>query len=124
MELMSNSSRIIQVFLTPFAPARLLAPDTSREPNPACPVCGVFNITVTVDPSRTTLNDLVDGLLKKHLGLGEKEFVLNNEVGVVYDPDETDNLPKKLAELGKSLLLDYTLVYRANSKKASRMAVF
>ena len=89
--------------MTPFAAARLLAPDRSREPNAACPVCGVFNTTVTVDPSRTTLNDLVDGLLRKHLGFSEKDFVLNNEVGILYDPDETDNLPKKLVELGKLL---------------------
>lgn len=89
-----------EVFLTPFVPARLLAPDRSREPNPDCPVCSVYNTTVTVDPSRTTLEDLVQGFLREHVGLGEKEFVLNNDVGVIYDPDETDNLPKKLSELG------------------------
>lgn len=49
----------------------------------------------------------MEGLIKKHLGFGEKEFVLNNEVGVLYDPDETDNLPKKLDELGKSFFLSY-----------------
>lgn len=95
-------SQAKEVFLTPFAPARLLAPDRSREPNLDCPVCGVFNTTVTVDSSRTTLEDIVEGLLKTHLGYGDKEFVLNNEVGVLYDPDETDNLLKKLTELGKS----------------------
>ncbi|KAI6784291.1 Ubiquitin-activating enzyme E1-like protein [Emericellopsis cladophorae] len=88
-----------EVFLTPFAYGRLLAPDRSREPNPACPVCGVFNATIVVDPSRTTLEDVVEGFLRKHLGFGEKEFVLNNDVGVLYDPDEVDNLPKKLQEL-------------------------
>ncbi|KAG9257733.1 uncharacterized protein F5Z01DRAFT_646892 [Emericellopsis atlantica] len=88
-----------EVFLTPFAYGRLLAPDRSREPNPACPVCGVFNATIVVDPSRTTLADVVEGFLRKHLGFGEKEFVLNNDVGVLYDPDEVDNLPKKLEEL-------------------------
>lgn len=91
-----------EVFLTPFVPTRLLAPDRSREPNPACPVCGVYNASITVDPSNTTLNDVVDGFIKKHLGFGDKEFVLNNDVGVVYDPDETDNLPKKLIDIGKS----------------------
>ncbi|KAF4126342.1 ubiquitin-like 1-activating enzyme E1 B [Geosmithia morbida] len=95
-------SQAKEVFLTPFVPARLLAPDRSREPNPDCPVCSVYNTTVTVDPTRTTLNDIVEDFLKEHLGLGEKDFVLNNDVGVIYDPDETDNLPKKLSELNIS----------------------
>lgn len=111
-----------EVFLTPFAPQRLLAPDRSREPNPACPVCSVFNVTVTVDPSRTTLNDLVEGLIKKHLGYDEKEFSLNNDVGVLYDPDETDNLPKKLSELGKDQVLHIQCTL-FNVSQASRTEV-
>ncbi|KJK82242.1 hypothetical protein H634G_02436 [Metarhizium anisopliae BRIP 53293] len=89
-----------EVFLQPFAPTRLLGSDTSRKPNPDCPVCSAFNVTIKVDLSRATLNDVVEDIIKKQLGLGEKEFVLNNEVGIVYDADEIDNLPKKLADLG------------------------
>lgn len=100
--LKGNYGQAKEVFLTPFAAQRLLAPDRSREPNPGCPVCSVFTVGVTVDPSRTTLNDLVDGVLKKHIGFGQKEFSLHNDVGVLYDPDETENLPKKLSELGKA----------------------
>jgi ubiquitin-like 1-activating enzyme E1 B len=70
-------------------------------------VCGVFNITATVDPSRTTLEDIVKGLIQKHLGFEEKDFVLSNDVGVLYDPDETDNLPKKLTELSKLIFSPY-----------------
>ncbi|KAH6891255.1 hypothetical protein B0T10DRAFT_306604 [Thelonectria olida] len=89
-----------EVFLTPFAPARLLAPDRSREPNPNCPVCSVFNTSVTVDLSRATLSDIVEDLIKLKLGYGDKEFVVSNDVGILYDYDETDNLPKKLSDLG------------------------
>ncbi|KAK7422106.1 E1 ubiquitin-activating protein uba2 [Neonectria punicea] len=89
-----------EVFLTPFAPARLLAPDRSREPNPDCPVCSVHNTRVVVDLSRATLNDLVEDFIKLKLGFGDKEFVVNNDVGILYDFDETDNLPKKLSDLG------------------------
>lgn len=89
-----------EVFLTPFAPARLLASDKSREPNPDCAVCGVFQTRAYVDLSRATLNDLVEGFLKLELGYGEKEISVSNEVGILYDPDETDNLGKKLSELG------------------------
>ncbi|KAJ6441848.1 ubiquitin-activating enzyme E1-like protein [Purpureocillium lavendulum] len=89
-----------EVFLTPFAAARLLAPDKSREPNPDCPVCGVFNTSISADLERATLNDLVDIIIKDKFGFGDKEFVVSNEVGILYDADETDNLPKKLSELG------------------------
>ncbi|EFY90390.1 E1 ubiquitin-activating protein uba2 [Metarhizium acridum] len=89
-----------EVFLQPFAPTRLLGSDTSRKPNPECPVCSAFNVTIKVDLSRATLNDVVEDIIKEQLGLEKKEFVLNNEVGIVYDSDETDNLPKKLSDLG------------------------
>lgn len=89
-----------EVFLTPFAPARLLAPDRSREPNPECPVCGVYYTGISVDLSRATLNDVVQDVVRDKLGFGEKDFVVNNEVGILYDADETDNLSKKLSDLG------------------------
>lgn len=78
----------------------MLAPDTLRLPNPDCPVCGVFNISIKADLSRATLNDVVEDIVKKQLGFGDKEFVLSNEVGIMYDVDETENLPKKLSDLG------------------------
>ncbi|KAH7155100.1 hypothetical protein B0J13DRAFT_521264 [Dactylonectria estremocensis] len=91
-----------EIFLTPFAPARLLAPDRSREPNPDCPVCSVYNTHIVVDLSRATLKDIVEDLIKAKLGYGEKEFVVSNDVGILYDLDETDNLPKKLSDLGEN----------------------
>ena len=51
----------------------------------------------------------MEELLRSQLGYGE-EFTVNNEVGTLYDVDETDNLDKKLADLGKlvpSLVLLY-----------------
>ncbi|KAH6606710.1 hypothetical protein Trco_005863 [Trichoderma cornu-damae] len=89
-----------EVFLTPFANARLLAPDRNREPNRDCPVCGVYYTSVIADLTRATLQDIVEGLVKTQFGYGDKEFSVSNEVGVLYDPDETDNLEKKLTELG------------------------
>ncbi|KAK3314514.1 hypothetical protein B0H66DRAFT_481669 [Apodospora peruviana] len=88
-----------EVFLTPFAQARLLAASVSRKPNPECPVCGVFQTRVYADLSRATLNDFVD-FVKLQLGYGDKDISVTNEVGILYDPDEMDNLGKKLSELG------------------------
>ncbi|KAK0706997.1 hypothetical protein B0T26DRAFT_744069 [Lasiosphaeria miniovina] len=89
-----------EVFLTPFASARLLASDRSREPNPDCPVCSVFQTRAYVDLSRATLSDLVEDFLKLDLGYGEKEISVSSDIGILYDPDETDNLDKKLTDLG------------------------
>ncbi|KAM3082441.1 E1 ubiquitin-activating protein uba2 [Clarireedia jacksonii] len=92
----SNSK---EIFLSPFAPERLLASDRIRTPNPDCPVCSVAQTRLLVDLSRATLNDLVEDVLKSQLGYGE-EIAINSESGLLYDIEETDNLSKKLSELG------------------------
>ncbi|KAI1126858.1 hypothetical protein F5Y10DRAFT_203514 [Nemania abortiva] len=89
-----------EVFLTPFAGQRLLAPDRPRAPNPNCPICGNYQTSVCVDLSRATLNDLVEDFVKLQLGFGERDFAVNSDAGLLYDPDETDNLEKLLSELG------------------------
>ncbi|KAI1076394.1 hypothetical protein F5B20DRAFT_584303 [Whalleya microplaca] len=89
-----------EVFLTPFANQRLLAPDRPRAPNPDCPICSLYTTSVYVDLSRATLNDLVEDFVRLQLGYGEKEFAVNSEAGLLYDPDETDNLQKLLTDLG------------------------
>ncbi|KAI0594259.1 SUMO-activating enzyme subunit uba-2 [Biscogniauxia sp. FL1348] len=89
-----------EVFLTPFTGQRLLAPDRPRPPNPQCPVCSNYQTSVYVDLSKATLNDLVEGFVRMQLGYGEREFAVNSEDGLLYDPDETDNLGKKLIDLG------------------------
>lgn len=89
-----------EVFLTPFVLQRFLASDKSRAPNPDCPVCGIFQTRAVVDLQRATLSDLVEDFLKTDLGYGDREISVSNEVGILYDPDETDNLNKKLVDLG------------------------
>ncbi|KAF5966783.1 ubiquitin-like 1-activating enzyme E1 B [Fusarium coicis] len=92
-----------EVFLTPFAPARLLAPDRSREPNPECPVCSVHFTTIVADLSRATLKDLVDDIVLSKLGFEGKEFVVNNDIGTLvecFEDGDDENLPKKLTDLG------------------------
>ena len=70
------------------------------KPKPDCPVCGVFQTSVYVDLERATLNDLVEQFLRADLGYGDKDLVVNNDVGILYDADETENLSKKLSDLG------------------------
>lgn len=107
-----------EVFLTPFAPARLLAPDRSREPNPECPVCSVYFTSVVVDLSRATLKDIVDDIVKAKLGYEGKEFVVNNDVGTLvecFEDGDDENLPKKLSDLGMAVKFLFTME-RTNSK--------
>ncbi len=42
----------------------------------------------------------MEDFVKLELGYGDREFVVNNDVGILYDVDETGNLDKKLSELG------------------------
>jgi ubiquitin-like 1-activating enzyme E1 B len=67
-------------------------------PNPDCAVCGVAMSRIEIDPSRATLSDIVDGVLKMELGYGE-EITVMNEKGPIYDPDYQDNRTKKLEDL-------------------------
>jgi ubiquitin-like 1-activating enzyme E1 B len=68
------------------------------QPNPDCAVCGVAMSRIEIDPTRATLSDIVNGVLKMELGYGE-EITVMNEKGPIYDPDYQDNLTKKLEDL-------------------------
>lgn len=68
-------------------------------PNPDCGVCSVVSSRLLVDINRATLGDLVDGVLRSELNYGD-ELSVNNDVGVLYDPDLEDNLDKKFSDLG------------------------
>lgn len=96
--LRENLSKAKMVFLERSG-ARVINTDTLRPPNPSCNVCGVMQSRLIIDPTRATLNDLVENVLKLQLGYGD-EFSINNEVGTLYDPDLDDNLEKKFSELG------------------------
>ncbi|KAI1842777.1 hypothetical protein JX266_011098 [Neoarthrinium moseri] len=89
-----------EVFLSPFANQRLLAPDRPRPQNPTCPICTSYYTGVYADLARATLNDLVEDFIKAHLGYGDREFSITSDRGLLYDPDEIDQLPKKLTDLG------------------------
>jgi len=66
----------------------------------------------------------VEGLLRSQFGYGE-EFTVNNEVGTLYDADETENLGKKLVDLGKLVqYLSYVPGLTNHKFQASRMGAF
>ncbi|KAM0330677.1 hypothetical protein ACHAQA_003629 [Verticillium albo-atrum] len=89
-----------ELFLAPSNDRRLIEGTSFQPPNPTCPVCSVYQVSAFVDLSKATLNDLVEDFVKGELGYGDKEFAVSNEVGPLYDPEETENLSKKLSDLG------------------------
>lgn len=94
---------LTQVFLSPFTqalPARAITADRPRQPNPNCPICSVFQTSASIDLARATLKDLVEDFVRLQLGYGDKELSVSTEAGILYDPDETDNLDQKLSDLG------------------------
>ncbi|KAF7524676.1 hypothetical protein G7054_g11337 [Neopestalotiopsis clavispora] len=99
-----------EVFLTPFANQRLLAPDRPRPQNPECPVCTSYYTGIYVDLSQATLKDVVEDFVKGQLGYGDKEFSVTSEDRLLYDPDETDQLPKKLTDIGLASGSSLTIV--------------
>lgn len=84
-----------------------------RAPNPDCPVCSVAQTRLAVNLSRATLNDLVENFLRVQLGYGD-EFVVSSDTGTLYDVEETENLSKKLSELGSSIRGSTITCYHAN----------
>ena len=86
----------------------LSAEKTLSKPNPECVVCGVARTIVLVDPSRATLRDVVEDVLKTGLGY-KNEFTVTSGGEQLYealppaeDDDEDDQgavLAKKLIEL-------------------------
>jgi len=78
---------------------RVISSEVLRPPKPECPVCSVTQSQLIVDPSRATLSDLVEDLLRLDLGYSE-EITIMTEQGIVYDIDLEENLPKKFSEIG------------------------
>lgn len=62
-------------------------------------MCGIIQSRLVIDPTRATLRNLVDDVLKDQLQYGD-ELSVNNDVGILYDPDLDDNLSKKFTDLG------------------------
>lgn len=62
-------------------------------------MCGVVQSRLVVDKNRATLQNLVQDVLKDQLGYGD-EFSINNEVGILFDPELDENLSKKFSDLG------------------------
>ncbi|KAJ5638554.1 hypothetical protein N7528_000944 [Penicillium herquei] len=81
--------------------ARAINSDSLNPPRSDCAVCSTEIGHVFVDPEAATLNDIVEGVLRRQLGYGEELSVLKDS-NIIYELDFDDNLSMKLSELGIS----------------------
>jgi len=70
-------------------------------PNPNCAICRDTYTTVHCDPARTTLREVVDGILGpgEGLGTGPRDVSVYEAGRILADPDFEDNLDRTLADL-------------------------
>lgn len=103
------------VFLTRTT-ERNLAADMVQPPNPECPTCSVTQVTLTVDPARAKLSDLVEDVLRRQLGYGE-EFSITKDGDLLYDADEDAHLEKTFSELGLTAGSSVTVIDDADDER-------
>ena len=98
--------------------ARIINSEPVRPPNPECPTCSIAQSSIQVDPTRATLSNLVEDVLKSQLGYGD-DISISRDEGLLYDPDFDDNLSKKFADLG--LCTDNVLTVADEADKNPRV---
>ncbi|KAJ5479853.1 Molybdenum cofactor biosynthesisMoeB [Penicillium desertorum] len=79
--------------------ARAINSDSLNPPHPDCPVCSPVVARVEIDPELATLEHLVHDVLQTELGYGEDLIVTIGDT-LLYDQDFTDDLTKKLFDIG------------------------
>jgi len=89
------------VFLNSRSTERTITSQPLGQPNPRCPVCSPVYARVRIPKDTVpTLQDLVDEVKAQ---LKYEDFQVGTSIGVVYEPDLDDNLPRPLTELGIDL---------------------
>jgi ubiquitin-like 1-activating enzyme E1 B len=95
LQLLRRAYGAMKTVMIQYKQTNPLSSATLPPPNPSCGVCRDIFAEVRCDPSRTTLGDIVQGIL------GEDERGVNvfEEKRVLSDPDWDDNLERTLESL-------------------------
>jgi ubiquitin-like 1-activating enzyme E1 B len=89
------------VFLNSKSTERVITTQGLGNPDPRCPVCSPVYAKLRIPKdTKPTLGHLVDEISAK---LKYEEFQISTSIGVVYEPDLDDNLPRALSDLGVDL---------------------
>jgi ubiquitin-like 1-activating enzyme E1 B len=89
------------VFLNSKSTERVITTQGLGRPDSRCPVCSPVYARLRIPKdTKPTLGHLVDEISAK---LKYEEFQISTTIGVVYEPDLDDNLPRALSDLGVDL---------------------
>jgi len=89
------------VFLNSKSTERVITTQGLGRPDPRCPVCSPVYARLRIPKdTKPTLGHLVDEISAK---LKYEEFQISTSIGVVYEPDLDDNMPRALSDLGVDL---------------------
>jgi len=98
LQLLRKSYGTMKTVMIQYKQTNPLSSATLPPPNPSCAVCRDTFAEVLCDPSKTTLRDVVQGIL----GEDEREVSVFEEKRVLADPDWDDNLDRTLESLNVS----------------------
>lgn len=95
LQLLRRAHGTMKMVMIQYKQTNPLSSATLPPPNPSCAVCRDTFTEVLCDPSRTTLGDVVQGIL----GEDEREVSVYEEKRILADPDWDDNLERTLEDL-------------------------
>jgi ubiquitin-like 1-activating enzyme E1 B len=95
LQLLRKAHGTMKTVMIQYKRTNPLSSATLPPPNPSCAVCRDTFTEVLCDPSRTTLGDVVQGIL----GEDEREVSVYEEKRILADPDWDDNLERTLEDL-------------------------
>lgn len=84
------------IFLNSRSTERMIISQPLALPNPNCPVCSPVYAKLQVSAGVTT--SIQDAVLLLKEKIGYEDFSIASDVGVIYEPDLEDNLPKPITE--------------------------
>jgi len=95
LQLLRKAYGAMKTVMIQYKQTNPLSSATLPPPNPSCGVCRDTFTEVLCDPSKTTLGDIVQGVL----GEDEREVSVFEEKRILADPDWDDNLERTLESL-------------------------
>jgi ubiquitin-like 1-activating enzyme E1 B len=96
LQLLQKSYNTLRNIHLQFKPTNPLSTIVLCPPNPHCGVCRDTFVEVMCDPRRTTLAEVVNGILG---GEGVREVSVYEDNRILADPDWSDNLERTLDNL-------------------------
>ncbi len=94
--LLRKSYQALRSVHVQFRPSLPLSAISISPPNPYCGVCRDVYTELPCDTSRTTLREVVEGILGGEMA---REVSVYEDKRVLYDPDWDDNLERTLEDL-------------------------